>query len=240
MSGYPARAVAASALSGEQAALREMLRRVGCERVICVGDGPSVLERARSENVDFVVADAVLPGLDGAALAAGIEDLSVETHPGLLLLAVPGMCPRAEGCAVAAKPLTEDALVSAIQSLRPERRRAPVRKRALAERTLDAVGVPDHPGRDYLLRAIEIVWLDGRWLRGLTTRLYPAIGREFDRNTRQVERAMRHVIDVAWRGGEMDVQYKIFGDTLDAKRGGPTCGEMIAQIADILRWEGRA
>ena len=31
-----------------------------------------------------------------------------------------------------------------------------------------------------------------------------------------------------------------FGDTIDAKRGSPTCGEMIAQIADILRWEGRA
>ena len=64
--------------------------------------------------------------------------------------------------------------------------------------------------------------------------------KEFGADARHVERAIRHVIDVAWRSGEMEAQYKIFGDTIDAKRGSPTCGEMIAQIADILRWEGRA
>jgi hypothetical protein len=46
------------------------------------------------------------------------------------------------------------------------------------------------------------------------------------------------VIEVAWRTGEIDEQARIFGDTIDARRGRPTCGEMIAQLADILRWEG--
>ena len=50
--------------------------------------------------------------------------------------------------------------------------------------------------------------------------------------------AMRHAIDVAWRTGEIEQQQAIFGDTIDARRGKPTCGEMIALLADILRWEG--
>ena len=46
------------------------------------------------------------------------------------------------------------------------------------------------------------------------------------------------LVDAAWRAGDIDQQQKIFGDTIDARRGRPTCGEMIAQLADILRWEG--
>ena len=50
--------------------------------------------------------------------------------------------------------------------------------------------------------------------------------------------AICHVIDCAFRTGEIERQHRIFGDTIDARRGKPTGGEMIAQLADILRWEG--
>ena len=54
----------------------------------------------------------------------------------------------------------------------------------------------------------------------------------------QAERAIRYVIDAAWRTGAMEEQNRIFGDTIDARRGRPPCGEMIAQLAEHLRWEG--
>ena len=59
------------------------------------------------------------------------------------------------------------------------------------------------------------------------------------RTQEQAERAMRYAIDAAWRTGQIDNQHRIFGDTIDARRGKPTCGEMIAQLAEELRWEGR-
>ena len=102
------------------------------------------------------------------------------------------------------------------------------------------MGIPQHCGREYLIRAIEIVWLDERLLKALSKRVYPAVAEQFGVEVRHVSRAMRHVIDAAWRSGEMEAQYKIFGDTIDARRGCPTLSEMIAQIADILRWEGKA
>ena len=71
-----------------------------------------------------------------------------------------------------------------------------------------------------------------------TTRVYPEAARPLGGTPAQAERAIRHVIEVAWRRGDIEAQNELFGDTIDARRGRPTCGEMIAQLADILRWEG--
>ena len=73
----------------------------------------------------------------------------------------------------------------------------------------------------------------------MTARLYPVIGMRCGVNARRVERAMSHVIDLAWAGGDIDRQYGIFQNTIDAQRGKPTCGEMIAQLAELTRMEGR-
>lgn len=233
------RAVVATALPGEAESLRVMLGDSGCSEVVCVADGLSAVAQIRQRRTDWLVADAVLPVLDGASLAVEVASLPLSVYPGVLLLTVPGMCPKT-GAAVLKKPVTRERLAEALEALRPERRAVPGKKRERARQALDSIGIPDHCGRDYLLRAIEIAWLDERLLKALTTRLYPSVAEEFGADARHVERAIRHVIDVAWRSGEMEAQYKIFGDTIDAKRGSPTCGEMIAQIADILRWEGKA
>ena len=98
--------------------------------------------------------------------------------------------------------------------------------------------MPEHPGRLCLYRAVELCWADRRRLNALRAALYPAIARSTGLTAEQVERAIRHVIDGAFRSGAIEEQHKIFGDTIDARRGKPTSGEMIAQLADILRWEG--
>lgn len=230
-------AIAAAALPGEAEAVRALLLDSGYSEVTCVSDGLSALRLAQLRLTDVIVADAVLPVLDGALVAERIFTLPLTVYPAVVILAVPGMCPK--GGLALEKPLTREKLADALEATRLERRAIPEGKRERASLALDSVGVPEHCGRQYLLRAIELAWMDGRLVKALTTRLYPAVAGEFGVNARQVERAMRHVIDAAWRSGELEAQYKLFGDTLDAKRGGPTCGEMIAQIADILRWEGK-
>ena len=113
--------------------------------------------------------------------------------------------------------------------------------------TLDEAGAcflgltPDgvQPGRDMLARATALCWRDRRRLRCLKRDVYPESGRPFGRTGAQAERAMRHVIQAAWRTGDMAEQQRLFGDTIDERRGHPTSSEMIAQLSDILRWEGR-
>lgn len=233
-------AVAATAFAAGAESLRPVLETLGFSEIVWARDGLHALRLVQEHLPDALVADAVLPGLDGASLAAKIRALSLAVYPAVVLLAVPGMRPVNPGCSVVTKPVSPEALETALAREAPERRIIPPEKRAKAAAALDRLGVPEHPGREYLLRAAEIAWQDVRWLRSLTARLYPAVAEQFGVDARRVERAIRHVIDAAWRGGEIEAQYDLFGDTIDAKRGSPTCGEMIARIADILRWEGKA
>ena len=76
-----------------------------------------------------------------------------------------------------------------------------------------------------------------RLARALTTALYPMVGRRFGVSARKVERSMRYAIELAWKYGQIEEQYRIFRGTIDAQRGKPTCGEMISQLADMLRME---
>jgi len=239
MTAFRGRAVIASALPEEAAALRRMLEDVGFSETVCVSDGLSALRRAQEAPADVIVADAVLPVLDGNALRERVYELPMNVYPAIALLAAKGMCLKSSAC-VLEKPADAQSLVRAIDSLRPENRTAPEKKRRFARQMLHSLGIPEHPGGEYLLRAVEIVYMDGRLVKSLSARVYPAVAAQFGANEKQVARAMRHVIDAAWRGGEMEAQYKIFGDTIDAARGNPTLSEMIARIADILRWEGNA
>lgn len=233
------RAVVAAALPGEAEVLAAMLRDIGFSETVRASDGLNALRLVREAPTDALVADAVLPVLDGVSLARRIRASGLPVYPATVLLTVPGMCPG-RGEIVLDKPVRPEELAALLESLVPEKRRIPEEKLRLAEKTLDAIGVAEHCGREYLLRAIGIVWADVRYAKSLTTRLYPAVGAMYGADGRHVERAMRHVIDAAWRNGEIEAQYRIFGDTIDARRGSPTCGEMIAKVADILRWEGKA
>ena len=99
------------------------------------------------------------------------------------------------------------------------------------------LGVPEHEGRRYLECAVGYAYQDMRLLRGLTGKLYPMVAERYGVSARKVEQSMRYAIELAWKHGRIDEQYRIFRGTIDAQRGKPTCGEMIAQLADILRME---
>lgn len=231
-------AAVASLDGGELAALASA---AGFAQVAVVRDGFSALSLARERTLDALIADAVLPGMDGRELFRRVLASPLRVYPAAVLAAPEGMAaPPAEGFAQLRRPASLSALRAALESQRPENRAVPEGKRRLARRALSSLGVPEHRGAECLARAVELAWLDGRYLGALTARLYPAVGRSMGMDGRAVERAIRYAIDSAWRVGEIEAQYRLFGNTIDARRGSPTCGEMIARIADILRWEGSA
>lgn len=239
MQAFRNRAIVASALPEEAEVLCGILKNAGFSEIICVSDGLSAVRQAQQTLADIIVADAVLPVLDGGAMAQRIIGLPLNVYPAVVLLAARGICPKTQAC-VLTKPVSAEGLIKAIDSLRPQDREIPEEKHIRAAQLLDQIGIPQHCGREYLIRAIEMVWLDAGLVKALSQKVYPAVAKRFGADEKHVARAMRHVIDAAWRSGEMEAQYKIFGDTIDAKRGNPTLSEMIARIADILRWEGRA
>lgn len=210
---------------------------------LAAADVWDALRQARQSPCGLVLADAILPGCDGADLARRVAEARLTVHPYVLLARLPGLRLPTEallpdlGAAALDTPLTPEAVRSAVDALRAAVALPPEKAEALRA-LMDQLGIPMHPGREMLARAVAIVWRDRRNHQNLRDHVYPDAGRPLGRSGIQAERAIRRVIEAAWRTGEIDEQQRIFGDTIDARRGRPTCGEMIAQLADILRWEG--
>ena len=103
-------------------------------------------------------------------------------------------------------------------------------------RILLELGAPDHlVGHPYVIRAILLVIQDRLYINSITFGLYPQLAVEFDTTPARVERAIRHLIEVTWARGDLDILEKYFGNTVSASRGKPTNGEFIARLANVVK-----
>lgn len=208
-------------------------------------DGSSAFRALADFRSDLLVTDAFLPGLDGQALAKRILcSLSLPVRPAILILhdahyPLPdGDLLERCGAVVLSRFASPEDFISAVNRLREKEICFPDQEIQRMDILLDALGVPVHPGRECLKQAALLCAADQRFRHRMGALLYPKIGEACAMNARQVERAMRHVIGLAWQSDKFDNQYRIFADTVDAARGQPTCSEMISRLADILRLEG--
>ncbi len=97
------------------------------------------------------------------------------------------------------------------------------------------IGVPAHiKGYHYLREAIILSVGDSEMLESVTKLLYPAVAKKFSTTASRVERAIRHVIEIAWDRGDIDVLNSFFGYTISTGKGKPTNSEFIALITDKI------
>ena len=234
----------AACLPLEDDAYDAVLEEAGFPVASVAHSANEALEQVKRCRPGLLLANAVLPGADGVELARRVCALPLCVYPYILLVRPAGLLlpwredPGDLGAAVLEAPMTASGLSGALKALDRRAPALPASRERRLNALMDAMGVPAHPGRDMLMRAVALAWRDERRVHNLRDRIYPEAGRPLGKTAAQAERAIRHVIDAAWRTGEIDRQQAIFGDTIDARRGRPTCGEMIAQLADILRWEG--
>ncbi|MDO4731808.1 MAG: sporulation initiation factor Spo0A C-terminal domain-containing protein [Clostridia bacterium] len=105
----------------------------------------------------------------------------------------------------------------------------------LTSNILHELGIPAHiKGYHYIRFAIILTVKQPFLIHSVTKSLYPIVAYKFDSTVSNVERAMRHAIEVAWDRGDVDVLNSFFGFTVDSKKGRPTNREFIAQIADDI------
>ena len=220
-------------------------------------DGVEALEMVQSACPDVLLLDIVMPRLDGFSTLEQLARLDLPKRPHVIMLTgltrddFISRAMRLGADYYMIKPFDMQMLYTRILEV-ARADDAPVylsgpdtqTGASVDERVTNlflSIGIPAHiKGYGYLREAVKMVMENHDLINRITKELYPGIARRFSTTPSKVERAMRHAIDEAWRSGEMEAQYELFGDTIDAKRGSPTCGEMIAQIADILRWEGKA
>ena len=98
------------------------------------------------------------------------------------------------------------------------------------------LGAPDHlAGHPYVVRGVLLVLGDRMYINNMTFGLYPQLAKEFDTTASRVERAIRHLVEVTWARGDLEVLDRYFGNTISASRGKPTNGEFIARISNVVK-----
>lgn len=98
------------------------------------------------------------------------------------------------------------------------------------------VGVPAViKGYRYSITAIKLIVENPEYIDQVTKRLYSAVAKIHNSTYGRVERAIRYGIEVAWEQGDVDVHYRIFGNSVSGEKGKPTNSEFLARLADIVR-----
>ena len=106
----------------------------------------------------------------------------------------------------------------------------------LVRQILLELGTPDHlVGHPYVVEAVLMAVENRYYINNITFGLYPQIAAKFDTTASRVERGIRHLIEVTWTRGDMDVLCRFFGNSIDPNRGKPTNGEFIARLTNIVR-----
>jgi sporulation transcriptional activator spo0A len=98
---------------------------------------------------------------------------------------------------------------------------------------LHIIGISPHvSGYRFLKVAIEYcVENYGRRI-SVTTEVYPEVARICKSTPKRVERNIRTAIDRAWFRGNIEMQHKMFGYTVNDNKGRPTNKECIAMLTD--------
>lgn len=223
--------------------LARALRSVDIDILLQSTNGAEAIAQLRSMSLDVLVMDMALPGLDALGIMRELRVSPCAVLPAVVLLSAAPMptfeaLARSEGAAcVLHRPINAAAFGELIKAIGPEAR---MRRNGanLADITdrLHRLGFRrTMGGTHYLARCIELAAQDERLLRCLTTGLYPAVAREFETTSDRVAHAIRRAIESAWSRGEIARQHRMFGNTIDERRGKPTAGEMIARMAQQIR-----
>lgn len=248
--------------------LEEIKQRVKCEENInivdMVSDGKTCLEKlALNCNIDVLVLDTVLPGIDGfeiikQARSKYLGNVSkIIVTAGLINDCLLQYLDEFSVELLVMKPYNVDLLISKIKKvakLESNRKYSLVvngnnnyeetnSKNELINsitHILHEVGIPAHiKGYNYLRTGIEEMYYSTDMQGKITKSLYPMIARKYSTTSSRVERAIRHAIEVAWNRGNVDCIDDIFGYTINAYKAKPTNSEFISMIADRLRLQNQ-
>ena len=215
-------------------------------------DGKKTLEFLKNNQVDILLMDIVLSGIDGFELLANLKQLNKQpkiivnsslTHEGFISKAI------AEGAEYFMIKPVEKALLEkricelANNSFRPSGSITKISKNKFLEEKITnifiTVGIPAHiKGYQYLREAIKMSIDNPEIINCITKKLYPSIAERFETSASKVERAIRHAIEVAWNRGKIENINSVFQIKVYDSNEKPTNGEFIALVADKMIIEG--
>ena len=243
MKDAPRRAVLALADRPSAPPLIDAMQAAGFSIEGMSWNGPDAARMVAQTMPDFLMIDLVLPQWDALETMRCIGLMPLYTMPFVVALKTADMTAferlavQRGACGILRKPVDAAPLRNLVGSLTVLNR---LPRTGLSEdqilTCLWSLGFSAKlPGTMYLASAAMLMALDVKLMRSLTGELYPMVAARFRVSPLNVEHAMRRAIESAWSGSAMDRQHELFGNTIDARRGKPTAGEMIGRLAELAR-----
>ena len=219
------------------------LERNGYE-VLKALTGEEALEILDQHQVDLVLLDRMLPGMDGISV---LRQLQKQGDAPMTILVSGFVSDRmlAEASELGAayflpKPFETENLLDKMRGLflQAPKESLPSLK-TMVTSVIHEIGVPAHiKGYQYLREAILITTADPSVLNKAVTKiLYPEIARRYGTTALRVERCIRSAIETAWDRASPETLPKYFGCTVSSQRGKPSNAEFIALLAERLTLE---
>ena len=99
------------------------------------------------------------------------------------------------------------------------------------KKLLLTIGFPQHVyGYEYILYAMELIHQEPSRIHHITKEIYPDVARHFSTTPARVERAIRHAIQTTWTYGNLQIIYRIFGNSIRPDKFYPTNTQMLAGL----------
>lgn len=104
-----------------------------------------------------------------------------------------------------------------------------------ASNILLQIGIPGNvAGSKYLLRAVEIAINNPSAVTSVTKKIYPILALEFNAKVGNIERAIRHAIDISWNKNKIVLLNQIFGVSIYSVNEKPANSEFIALLSERI------
>ena len=219
--------------------------------IAAVKSGTEALELLLKENVDVVVSDLVLSGIDGFSLMEKCKENNISARF-LIFTSLSSETFINKSMELGAyyymiKPAQTNLLVERIKLVSEDsaekQNNINVSKNKILDEKISnifiTVGIPAHiKGYQFLREAIKLATERPEIINSITKELYPSIAKHFSTTSSKVERAIRHAIEVAWNRGKIENINNVFGIKVYNSNEKPTNGEFIALVADKMLLEG--
>ena len=107
-------------------------------------------------------------------------------------------------------------------------------RREMVTKVIKRLGInPNLKGYYCIREAVLLVAEDFSYINAMHKRLYPAVAEKLGTTT-NIERAIRHAIDVGWKVADKEFAKTVFGEILASRKEKPTNTEFITSVADYV------
>lgn len=218
-------------------------------RICCAAsDSLEAIEALNNSVPDAIILDLVMPNSDGFVLLEHLKNSDYEKKPVVIIVSsISHQAVIQRACQLGAsyfiaKPFSMEVLHKRVLNFLDEQPEGHEPVQA-AETGFDQelsslllkIGIPpQNKGFRYISEAAKLIMAKPDLVNNLTKKLYPDIGEIYHTGSNNVERGIRHAIEVAWNSGKLQNINKITDRELIDLKYKPTNGEFISIVHQLL------